>query len=1104
MTPGAPPYAERYAELAAMSCYSFLEGASHPRELIDRAFELGIAAIAIADVNTFAGVVQAHGRIREVMAALRGQGQNPHALSLIIGTRIVLNDGAAFICLPQDRVAYGRLSRLITLGRRRAPKGACDLSLDDLAAHAAGSVIIAIPPAEEGIEALERFYPLLLRARESFGEALWLGASHHYGGANDLRIARLDQLARKAGIRLTALGDVRFHHESRKPLHDVLTSIREKTTLETAGFRLSPNAERTLKSPAEMARLFRAFPDAIAATMAIAARCRFDLSSLRYEYPEEIITPGLTADEDLSRRTWAGAHERYGELIPPMVDQQLRRELFFIAKKEYAPFFLTVHEIVLFARSRGILCQGRGSAANSAVCFVLGITSVDPADGNCLFERFISDARNEPPDIDVDFEHERREEVIQHIYARYGRERAGLAATVIHYRWRRAIREAGKVMGLSEDVTASLARASWGWHADDVADGQLKELGLDPRAPKLARALDMARQLTGLPRHLSQHVGGFVISRGLLSELVPIENAAMADRTVIEWDKDDIETLGLLKVDVLALGMLTCIRKAFDLIAQHGGPTLDLAAVPREDPAVYDMICDADTVGVFQIESRAQMSMLPRLKPRCFYDLVIEVAIVRPGPIQGDMVHPYLRRREGKETVNYPSEALREVLEKTLGVPLFQEQAMRIAIVGAGFSPAEADQLRRAMATFKKSGDIQRFRERFIGGMMANSYQQEFAERCFRQIEGFGTYGFPESHAASFARLVYVSAWLKRHHPAAFAAALLNSQPMGFYAPAQIIGDARRHGVSVRPIDVNASRWDNTLEEGAGDALALRLGFREIKGMREEAGQRIVEARTTPFATMTELGRRAALDRATLMKLAGADALASLGLDRRQALWAAGGFRDHVLPLFAAADARENTSRAERMEADPALRPMHPGSAVTEDYRALGYSLKAHPFSFLRPRLSAEGHVSSRDLPLLGNDSWVKIAGLVLVRQRPGTAKGTLFITLEDEFGSANIIVWPHLFEPNRRTILAARLMRIEGRLQREGKVIHVIARRLADITALARTLDVDAAEALSGLARADEVARPAQDQRNKEIAQAMEFLVARETELRIRSRDFH
>jgi len=1093
-----------YAELAAMSCYSFLESASHPRELIDRAFELGLSAIAIADVNTFAGVVQAYDRIREVSAALRAQGENPQALRFITGTRIVLNDGAAFICLPQDRAAYGNLSRLITLGRRRAPKGACDLSFDDLAAHGAGSCIIAVPPPDEGVEALARFQPLLLRARGAFGGALWLGASHHYGGANDLRLARLHHLAQTCGVPLTALGDVRYHHETRKTLHDAMMAIREGVTLEEAGYLLCANGERTLKPPAEMARLFRAFPDAVSQTMVIAARCRFDLASLKYEYPEEIITPGLTADEDLSRRTWEGARARYGDVIPPLVDQQLRRELFFIAKKEYAPFFLTVHEIVLFARSRGILCQGRGSAANSAVCFVLGITSVDPADGNCLFERFISDARNEPPDIDVDFEHERREEVIQHIYERYGRERAGLAATVIHYRWRRAIREAGKVMGLSEDVTASLARASWGWYADDVADSQMRELGLDPKSPKLSRALEIARGLMGFPRHLSQHVGGFVISRGLLSELVPIENAAMADRTVIEWDKDDIERLGLLKVDVLALGMLTCIRKAFDLIAAHGGPMLELASVPREDPAVYDMICDGDTIGVFQIESRAQMSMLPRLKPRCFYDLVIEVAIVRPGPIQGDMVHPYLRRREGKEIVNYPSAALREVLEKTLGVPLFQEQAMRIAIVGAGFTPAEADQLRRAMATFKKNGDIQRFRERFIGGMVANGYEQEFAERCFRQIEGFGTYGFPESHAASFARLVYVSAWLKRHHPAAFAAALLNSQPMGFYAPGQIIGDARRHGVSVRPIDVNESFWDSTLEAGADGALALRLGFREIKGLGEEAGQRIVAARAPRFQSMIDLARRADLDRAALMKLAGADACASLGLDRRQALWAAGGHRDKALPLFEAADAREMTRRAERNEKQPALLPMTPGSAVTEDYRALGYSLKAHPFSFLRARLSAEGCVSSRDLPLLRPDAWVKIAGLVLVRQRPGTAKGTLFITLEDEFGSANIIVWPHLFEPNRRTILSARLMRIEGRLQREGKVIHVIARRLFDVTALARTLDVDAAEALSGLARADEVARPAQDQRNKEIAQAMEFLVARETELRIRSRDFH
>jgi error-prone DNA polymerase len=925
-----------------------------------------------------------------------------------------------------------------------------------------------------------------------------------------------------------------MHAAGRKPLLDLVTCIRAHCTIDEAGFRLEANAERHLKDPETMAHLFRRHPEALARTLEIAEACGFSLDELRYEYPDEVLSPtreekqGIGTEhpcpsprgrgaaaaptcasfEELSQRsgdaateksraaqrllerlTWAGGRERYPGGLPEDVEATLQHELRLIGELGYAPYFLTVQDLVRFARQRGILCQGRGSAANSAVCYCLGITAVDPARVDLLFERFVSTERNEPPDIDVDFEHERREEVIQYIYEKYGRDRAGLAATVIRYRGRSAIRETGKAMGLSADTVAALAGALWGWSREGPAEDQVRELGLDPEEPRLARTLALARELIGFPRHLSQHVGGFVITRGRLDELVPIENAAMEDRTVIEWDKDDLDALGILKVDVLGLGMLTCLRKGFDLLASHGGPRLDLASVPAEDPAVYDMLCQADSVGVFQVESRAQMTMLPRLKPRDFYDLVIEVAIVRPGPIQGDMVHPYLRRRNGQEKVSYPSEELRQVLGKTLGVPLFQEQAMKIAIVAAGFTPAEADRLRRAMATFRNLGTIQTFGDKLIEGMVARGYDRDFAERCFHQIEGFGTYGFPESHAASFALLVYVSAWLKRHHPAVFAAALLNSQPMGFYAPAQIVRDARDHGVEVRPLDVNRSDWDCTLEPGETGGLALRLGLRQAKGLAEAEARAMVAARGNGYPDPITLWRRAGIKSSALEALARADGFRSMGLGRREALWAVKGLpREAPLPLFAAAGEEERGA-----EPPPALPEMAPGEQVVEDYRSLRLSLRAHPLSFLRAELAREGLVEAARLGTLADGRRVRVAGLVLVRQRPGSASGVIFATLEDETGVANTVIWPDVFERHRAVVLKSSLLMVEGRLQREGIVIHVVAERLVDLSARLESLSApqennptqtfEAAQA-----HADEIRRP--------VSEARQVLVARPSQL--------
>jgi len=797
----------RYAELHVATNFSFLRGASHADELATTAAALGLHAIGATDRNTLAGVVRMH-------LAAKAAGIRP-----VIGCRVEAEDGLPLLVWPEDRAGYAALSRLLTVGLRRAPKGECRLTAGDVREHArlggAWQAALVPPATAMGAQDRARVAAELADWRGVFGPRLSLAAAHLYRGDDARRLHRLQVLADDAGVPLLAAGDVLMHSPARRALADVLACIREKRTIHDAGWILEANAERHLKSPDEVARLFRRHPRALDRSVEVADACRFSLDELVYEYPEEIAEPGETPQQTLARLTAAGAAERYPDGVPDKVAAQIRHELALIDRLGYAPYFLTVHDVVRFARSRGILCQGRGSAANSAVCYVLGITAVDPAKADLLFERFVSDARDEPPDIDVDFEHERREEVIQHVYAKYGRHRAGLAATVIRYRARGAVREVGKALGLTEDVVGRLSGSIWGWGTEAIGEDRAREQGLDPADPALARTLGLARELIGFPRHLSQHVGGFVVARGRLDELCPVLNAAMPDRTTIEWDKDDIDALGILKVDVLALGMLTCVRKAFDLIAAHKGRRYELATVPAEDPAVYDMLCRADSIGVFQVESRAQMTMLPRLKPRAFYDLVVEVAIVRPGPIQGDMVHPYLRRRQGLEKVEFPSDELRAVLGKTLGVPLFQEQAMRIAIVAAGFTPAEADRLRRAMATFRKVGIIHEFRDKLVEGMAARGYDRGFAERCFRQIEGFGTYGFPESHAASFALLVYVSAWIKCRHPDVFAAALLNSQPMGFYAPAQIVRDAAEHGVEVRPPDVNASAWDCTLEESA-------------------------------------------------------------------------------------------------------------------------------------------------------------------------------------------------------------------------------------------------------------------------------------------------
>jgi error-prone DNA polymerase len=1078
-----------YAELAVTTNFSFLRGASHPEELVTRAQELELAALGIADRNSVAGVVRAHTKAKEI------------GCKLVVGARLMFADTTPdILAYPQDRAAWGRLTRLLSVGKSRADKAECLLFLDDLLEHSDGLNLIVVPQRLDGGALLS----LAARLSEAAPRAVWLAAAMLYRGDDQRRLARLARLAADARMPLIAVNDVLYHAPERRALQDVITCIREHVTIDHAGRLLEANAERHLKSTTEMARLFRAAPQAISETLRFLERCRFSLDELKYDYPDETRLGYGTPQEALVALTEEGVRRRYPHGLRVDIRRALDHELAVTAELDYAPYFLTVYDIVRFARSKGILCQGRGSAANSVICYCLGITEVDPERINLLFERFVSAERREPPDIDVDFEHERREEVIQHIYEQYGRDRAGIAATVIHYRPRSAIREVGKVMGLSEDVCGALASTVWGSMDPELEDARANDAGLDLSDPHLRRTMKLAEQLIGMPRHLSQHVGGFILTERPLTETVPIGNGAMDDRTFIEWDKDDIDELGILKIDVLALGMLTCIRKCFDLIADHHGERWELATVPQEVPEVYDMLCEGDSLGVFQVESRAQMNMLPRLKPRCFYDLVIEVAIVRPGPIQGDMVHPYLKRRSGKESVTFPCphpehgppDELEKILGRTLGVPIFQEQAMKIALDAAKFSSEEANQLRKAMATFRSKGRIEPLEEKMVGRMVARGYDPAFAQRCFDQIKGFGEYGFPESHAASFAHLVYVSSWLKWKYPAAFACALLNSQPMGFYAPAQIVRDAREHGVAVRAVDVNCSEWDCTLEnlpslQGRGlrggsqpNALnahedapsaassrfrsthpqplpyreggqpALRLGLRQIDGLQREAAERLVAQR--PYRTVEELRSRGGVPVHAVQRLAAADAFRSIGLDRRAALWDSRALKQAPdLPLFAYAEARDEGS-----EAEPARLPAMPlAEHVVNDYQTIRLSLKAHPMAFLREHYAGQKFVTADRLKAIRDGRRLAIAGLVLIRQRPGSAKGVVFITLEDETGIANLVVWPDVFEKQRKIVMGARLMAVHGIVQKdeEDGVIHVVARRLEDHTPLLRQLSDEA-----------------------------------------------
>jgi error-prone DNA polymerase len=1128
----------RYFEFACASNFSFLRGASHPEELMVQADAIGLAGLGLCDRNSVAGVVRPYVLKRDHKLPLR---YHP-------GARLVFSDGTPdILAYPRNRAAWGRLTRLLTVGNRRADKGDCILRRDDLLEHVFGLELIAM-----GGDA-----PLLSALRAAAPGRVRLAASMLYRGRDKAHLAKLADTAREARVPLLAVNDVIFHHPDRRELADVLTCIREKLLIDKAGRRLAINAERFLKPPEEMARLFKDYPAAIEETEALSEQLTFSLEDLAYEYPDEDMQGFASPQDALVHLTYEGVKWRYPNGVPDEVMKTLAHELKLIAEVKYAPYFLTVYQIVKFARSQGILCQGRGSAANSTVCFCLGITEVDPNAENIslLFERFISTSRNEPPDIDVDFEHERREEVIQHIYEKYGRERAGIAATVISYRGRSAIREVGKAFGLSEDTIGALSSSIWGMGGGAVSTQAITRNGLDVNSPRMQKIAKLAREINGFPRHLSQHVGGFVITRSRLDEVMPIGNGAMPDRTFVEWDKDDLDALNILKVDVLGLGMLSCIRKAFELIEQNYSDQhpkrLTLASLPKEEPEVYKMLSRADSLGVFQVESRAQMSMLPRLRPEKFYDLVIEVAIVRPGPIQGDMVHPYLRRRAKKEEVSYPSKELEAVLKKTLGVPLFQEQAMKIAIVAGGFSAGEADRLRRAMATFKRNGTIATFRDKMIKGMLANGYQLEFAERCFSQIEGFGEYGFPESHAASFALLVYASAWLKCRYPDVFAAALLNAQPMGFYSPAQIVRDVREHGVEVRPPDVNFSDWDCTLEPGprAAERLhelhqdmrndvqsthAIRLGLREIKGFSEDEAKLVMakrssplppreawwggvggggqaaeespptpaaslptlptarkssrgEGKEVPYDSVRDVWLRTGLQTRALERLADADAFGSLGLTRRDALWAAKalgrvGDRDDDLPLFGTSPTTHQ--RLVAREPDVALPPMPIGEEVVNDYRFLRLSLKAHPAQFLRSDLDRRGVKPNDMLRTLANGSYTTISGLVTCRQRPGSANGVIFMTIEDETAVANLIIWPKMLERVRPIVLGARYVVARGLMQKEAEVIHLVVDQLEDQTHLLARLAQGGGE-IDSLARCDEVRRPIQGSRHPQAKAA-------------------
>ncbi|HEX8222648.1 MAG TPA: error-prone DNA polymerase [Allosphingosinicella sp.] len=1065
-----------YVELQACTHFSFLRGVSSAEEMFAAAALLGYPALAVADRNSVGGLVK----------ALRAADET--GVRLIAGCRLDLMDGTGLLVWPEDRSAWSRLTRLLTAGKSRidrakGEKGRCFLHWEDVAAWSDGLVAALVP--DEADAAAET---ALAQMADVFGKRAHLALTHRRRPGEAARLHALDTLARRFGVRPLATGDVLYDSPDKRMLQDVVTAIRHKCTIDDLGFRRERYADRHLKDPEEMERRFRDLPDAVRATAEVAERCTFSLRELSYQYPDEIVMTGRTPQEALERLTRAALAAKFPQGPPSSHVDLLEKELGLVAKLRYAPYFLTVNSVVQFARSQDILCQGRGSAANSMICFLLGITSIDPVRHTLLFERFISESRGEPPDIDVDFEHERREEVIQWIYEHYGQGHAALTAVVSRYRTRGAVREVGKALGLPEDLTAMLSGQVWGWSEGGVPERHVDDLGLDRSDPRLALTLELTRQLVGTPRHLSQHPGGFVLTRDRLDDLVPIEPAAMVDRQVIEWEKDDLEELKIMKLDVLGLGMLGCMRRSFDLLREHKG--IDMAlwdpVLQEEDPAVFAMIRKADTIGTFQIESRAQMSMLPRMKPKTFYDIVIQVAIVRPGPIQGDMVHPYLRRREGKEKVDYPSEALRAVLEKTLGVPLFQEQAMNVAIVGAGFTPEEADRLRRSMATFKSTGGVSGFQDKMIEGMVARGYDRDFAERTFRQIEGFGSYGFPESHAASFAKIAYASSWMKCHHPDVFCAAILNAQPMGFYQPSQLVRDAQAHGVEVRPACINRSRWDCTLEEGeensspgfpgegdqakpgggvlpdcertppprfarspspanAGEELGLlplRLGLRMVRGLSNLHAARILAARGEgPFDSIEDVWRRSGVPVAALEKLADADAFASLGLDRRQALWRVRGLGETPLPLFAAADALG-------AEPEVALTPLTGGREVVEDYRSVQLSLRGHPLAFLRPELERRRIVPCAALARLKDGARVELAGLVLIRQRPGKGNVT-FITLEDETGIANIILWQRKFEEQRRVVMGAAMIAVKGAMQREGDVIHVIADRLEDMTPL-------------------------------------------------------
>ena len=1030
-----------YADLQVTTHFSFLRGVSSPEELFSTAALLGIKAIGIVDRNSLAGMVRAH------------EASKVAGVRLIVGCRIDLQCGTSLLVYPTDRAAYGGLCRMLTAGKARAGKGACHLDWPDVEQWSEGLLAVLLPDDVTGDLNYE-----LAKLQRIFGDRAYCALTRRFLPDESMRLHKFATAASQAQVSTVVTNDVLYHCATRRMLQDVVTCIRMHTTIDNAGFQKERHADRFLKPTEEMLRLFPNYEHAVRRTWEIAERCRFSLDQLTYTYPTELLEDGLNAQERLEKLTWEGAVKRYPEGLPDTVATQLRHELNLIERMEYAPYFLTVETIVRFARSKDILCQGRGSAANSAVCYVLGITSIDPVRQGLLFERFVSEERREPPDIDVDFEHERREEVIQWIYETYGRTRSALTAVVSRFRARGAVREVGKALGLPEDVTGSLAGMIWGWSRDGVAEREAKELNLNLEDRRLKLTLELAKQLINTPRHLSQHPGGFVLTFDRLDELVPVEPAAMDNRQVIEWDKDDIDTLKFMKVDVLGLGMLGCMRRSFDLLDKAKGQRLDLARIPSEDPATYAMIRKADTMGTFQIESRAQMSMLPRLKPRTFYDLVIEVAIVRPGPIQGDMVHPYIRRREGREKVEFPTPALEKVLGKTLGVPLFQEQAMQVAMVAAGFSATEADQLRRSMATFKFTGGIHKFQEKLITGMRDNGYTQAFAERTFRQLEGFGSYGFPESHAASFALIAYASSWMKCHHPDVFLGAILNAQPMGFYAPAQLVRDAREHGVEVRPVDINLSDWDCTLERKGGELCAVRLGFCMVRDLNKKETEQLVDRRTFgriavnrashAFESIEQVWRQSSVPIAMLRHIAAADGFAGLGLSRREASWAIKALRNEALPLFAAADDKAGLLRPEAVEPAVSLPPMTMGRETVDDYRATGLSLRAHPVSFLRQSLQERGYLPCRALREAADGSRISIAGLVLVRQMPGSAKGVMFVTLEDESANANLIVWPSVFEKNRRTMLGSTMLGCRGKVQSANGVIHLIVEYVTDLTA--------------------------------------------------------